>query len=69
VNAVTLGVWQDRPVIISGSSDRTVRVWDLDLEGHAAMQIELQYWAQSIVYTAGRLVIGTRAELLRIDLL
>lgn len=41
---------------------------DLDLEGHATVQIELQHWAQPVVYTAGRLVIGAGAGLLRIDL-
>jgi len=69
VNAVAVGVRQGRPVIVSGAADRTVRVWDLEAERHAILRIELGYAAMSVASAADRLVIGTMAELLQVDLL
>jgi hypothetical protein len=46
-----------------------VRVWDLESEGHATLRIELQRQALPVAFTADGLVIGTTAELLRVDLL
>ena len=101
VSAVAVGERHGRPVIVSGSYDGTVRVWDLasgqpvlgPLTGHEAMvsavavgerrrravivsdgsdqtvRIEVQHQVQSIACTADGLVIGTAAELLRVDLL
>ena len=69
VNAVAVGERHGRPVIISGGGDGTVRVWDLDGERHTTFRIELQHMVLSVASTADRLVIGTTAELLRIDLL
>jgi WD40 repeat protein len=68
VHAVALGERHGRLVIVSGSSDRTVRVWDLEA-GHASLRIELQHQVVSVASTADRLVIGTSAELLQVDLL
>ncbi len=69
VHTVAVGVRHGRPVIVSGSRDRTVRVWDLEAERHATLRIELQHSVRSVAVTADGLVIGTTAELLRIDLL
>ena len=69
VDAVAVSERQGRPVIVSGGYERTVRVWDLNAERDTTLRIELQYPALSVVSTADRLVIGTKAELLRIDLL
>ena len=69
VKAVAVGERHGRPVIVSGSDDRTVRVWDLESERHATLRIELQHRVLSVASTANRLVIGTAAELLRVDLL
>jgi hypothetical protein len=64
---VALGERHGPLVIVCGGE--TVRVWDLEGEGDAILQIELPHRALSVVSTADRLVIGTTAELLRIDLL
>ena len=69
VNAVAVGERHGQPVIVSGSDDRTVRVWDLEPDGHATLRIELQHRVMSIATAADRLVVGTTAGLLRIDLL
>ena len=69
VDAVAVGVRRGRPVIVSGSGDQTVRVWGLETERHATMRIDLQHQALSVAAIADRLVIGTTAELLRVDLL
>jgi WD40 repeat protein len=69
VHTVAVGVRHGRPVIVSGSRDRTVRVWDLEAERPATLRIELQHSVRSVAVTADRLVIGTTAELLRVDLL
>ena len=50
--AVAVGEPPGRPVTISGNFDRTVRVWDLESEGRATLQIELQHWAHSVAPTA-----------------
>jgi hypothetical protein len=68
VFAVAVGERYGRPVIISGSDDQTVRVWDLAEEPHATLRIELQHRVMSAASTAEGLVIGTTAELLRLDL-
>jgi len=69
VRTVAVGQRQGRPVIVSGSDDRTVRVWDLKSKHHVTLQIELQHPVRSVASTANRLVIGTEAELLQVDLL
>ena len=69
VRAVAVGERRGRPVIISGGDDQTVRVWDLESERHGTLQIAFQHRALSVACTADRLVIGTTAELLRVDLL
>ena len=68
VSAIAVGERHGRPVIVSGSFDQTVRVWDLESEWRVALQIELQYQVLSIACIADGLVIGTTAELLRLDL-
>ena len=68
VLAVAVGERRGRPVIVSGG-DGTVRVWDLESEGHVTLRIELQHQVRSVASTANRQVIGTTAELLRVDLL
>ena len=72
MKAVAVGERQGRPVIVSGGGRRTrqtVRVWDLEAERHATLRIELQHQVLSVASTADRLVIGTTAELLQVDLL
>jgi len=69
VTAVAVGVRHGQPVIISGSVDQTVRVWDLESERHITLRIKLQHQVLSVASTADRQVIGTTAELLRLDLL
>ena len=69
VNAVAVGERHGRPVIVSGSDDQTVRVWDLESERHVTLRIELQHQVLSVASAADRLVVGTTAGLLRIDLL
>ena len=69
VTAVAVGVRYGRPVIISGSIDQTVRLWDLDSERRINLRIKLQHQVLSVASTADRLVIGTTAELVRLDLL
>jgi hypothetical protein len=69
VTAVAVGERHGRPVIVSGSKEQTVRVWDLEPERRAALRIELQHQVLSVASIADRLVIGTTAELLQLDLL
>ncbi len=69
VRTVAIGQLKGRPVIISGGTDQTVQVWDLESKPHSTLRIELQHQVQSVAATANRLVIGTTAELLRVDLL
>jgi len=69
VHAVAVGERQGRAVIVSGDDDGIVQVTDLGPEAHTVLQIELQHPALSVVFTIDRLVIGTTAELLRVDLL
>ena len=66
---MAVGERQGRPVIVSGRHDQTVRVWDLESERHVTLRIELQHQVRSVAATGNRLVIGTTAELLRVDLL
>ena len=69
VAAVAVGERDGRPVIISGSYDQTVQVWNLESELHDTLRIELQHQVLSVASAADRLVLGTTAGLLRVDLL
>jgi WD40 repeat protein len=70
VVTVAVGKQHGQPVIISGSDDdRTVQVWDTEIERPATLRIELDHQPMSVASTADQLVIGTTGELLRIDLL
>ena len=69
VYTLAVGKRHGRPVIISGSSDHTVRVWDLEADGRTILRIDLQHRVMSIASSANQLLIGTEAELLRVDLL
>jgi WD40 repeat protein len=69
VSAVAVGERDGRPVIISGSYDQTVQVWNLESELHDTLRIELQHQVMSVASAADRLVLGTTAGLLRVDLL
>ena len=70
VFTVAVGKRKNRPVIASGSlDDRTVQIWDLEIESPAALRIQLQHQPMSLAFRANHLVIGTTGELLRIDLL
>jgi WD40 repeat protein len=66
VETVAVGERHGQPVIISGGAD-AVQVWDLE-SGERGPRIELQHQVLSVAFTSGQLVIGTSAELLRIDL-
>ena len=66
--AVAVGVRSGPPVIVSVGFDQTVHVWDLE-EGRVGALRELPNKATSVAFTDDRLVIGTSAELLRVDLL
>ena len=68
VRAVAVGERQGGPVIVSGAYDGTVRVRNLEAESNATLRIKLEHQVGSIAVIANRLVIGTRAELLRLDL-
>ena len=57
-----------RAVIVSGTHDRTVRVWDLESVRHVTLRIEFQHLVLSVATAADRLVVGTTADLLRVDL-
>jgi WD40 repeat protein len=67
--AVAVGQRHGSPVIVSGGTDQTVQVRDLESERHITMRIELQHQVRSVAAADNRLVIGTTAELLRVDLL
>ena len=54
MSAVALGVRDGRPVIISGSSEQTVRVWDLESEPNATLQIGLHHRVLLIASAADR---------------
>jgi WD40 repeat protein len=70
VYTLAVGKWHGRPIIISGSGDHTVRVWDLEADGRTILRIEqLQHRVMSITASDNQLLIGTEAELLRVDLL
>jgi len=69
VTAVASGGRDGRPVIISGSHDETVRVWDLESEPHTTLRIEFQHRVVSVAYADDRLVVGTTADLLGVGLL
>ena len=66
--AVAVGQQQGSPVIVSGGTDQTVQVRSLDSGRHLMLRIELQHQVRSVAATANRLVIGTTAELVRVDL-
>ena len=67
VDAVAVGARHGRAMIVSGGSDG-VLVWDIEAEHRASLRIAGQYRVLSVVYTADQLVIGTEAELVRVDL-
>ncbi|MGD0378057.1 MAG: hypothetical protein ABSB01_26220 [Streptosporangiaceae bacterium] len=69
VKAVALGSHHGRPVIASAGEDRTVRIWDLQVGGNAILRIDMQHSAEAVAFAADRLIVGTSAEILRIDLL
>jgi len=69
VSTVAAGRRDGRLVIASGGFDRTVRVWDLESEPHATLRIEFQHRVVSVAYASDRLVVGTTADLLGVDLL
>ena len=68
VRSVAVGVRLGRPVIVSGSYDQTLRVWDLAAEAGDILRIELGRHVTSVASTAAELVIGASPELLRLDL-
>jgi WD40 repeat protein len=67
--AVAVGQRHGSPVIVSGGTDQTVQVRDLESERHITLRIGLQHQVRSVAAAGNQLVIGTTAELLRVDLL
>ena len=67
ISAVAFSDSHGQPIVVSGSLDRTLQIWEIEQSGQRSSQIELQHQVLSMCSTTHGIIVGTSAELLRID--